>query len=105
MMATHPNKYVPVTSAGYIIFVRNVRILAILVDNSYFYNIICTKHIEALEGNHYNGFKAIPVSYGAIKPIVVDLDVKIPMNLLSITPFHNIVITKSIPPNPRGDPL
>jgi hypothetical protein len=25
------------------------------------------------------------------------------MNLLSITPFHNIVTTKSIPPNPRRD--
>jgi hypothetical protein len=31
--------------------------------------------------------------------------VKIPMNLLSITPFHNVVTTKSIPPNPGGDPL
>lgn len=26
------------------------------------------------------------------------------MNLLTITPFHNIITIKSIPPNPRGDP-
>lgn len=45
------------------------------------------------------------VSYGAIKPIVVDHDVKIPMNLLLITPFHNVITTKFIPPNPKGDPL
>jgi hypothetical protein len=31
--------------------------------------------------------------------------VEIPLNLLSRTPFHNIVITKSMPPDLAGDPL
>jgi hypothetical protein len=30
--------------------------------------------------------------------------VKIPMNLLSKTPFHSIVTTTFVPPNPRKDP-
>jgi hypothetical protein len=53
-----------------------------------------------LERNHYNGFRVIPINVGAIKQIVIDLEVEIPVNLLSITPFHNIITTKSIPPNP-----
>jgi hypothetical protein len=53
-----------------------------------------------LERNHYNGFRVIPINFGAIKQIVIDLEVEIPVNLLSITPFHNIITTKSIPPNP-----
>ncbi len=103
-MATHLNKSMLVTLVEYLIFVKNDGIHAILIDNSYFYNIICIECVEALEGNHYDGFKAIPISYVAITPIVVDPDAKIPMNLLLITPFPNIVTTISIPPNP-GDPL
>jgi hypothetical protein len=94
----------PITLAEYLIFVRNDGIPAILIDNNYFYNIICIKHVEALKGNHYDNFKVIHVSYVAITPIIVDPDVKIPMNLLSITHFPNIITTISIPPNPK-DPL
>jgi hypothetical protein len=47
MMATHPNKFI--TLVGYLIFVRNDGILIILIDNSSFYNKICTEHVKALE--------------------------------------------------------
>jgi hypothetical protein len=104
MMATHPNKFVLVILIEYLISIRNDGIPTIIVDNSSFYNRICTWHVDALERNHYNGFRVIHVNFGAIKPIVIDLEVEILVNLLSITPFHNIITTKSIPPNPWIDP-
>ncbi len=57
-----------------------------------------------MERNHYNGLKAIHVSFGARKFVVVNLDAKIPLNLLLKTPFHSIVTTKFVPPDLRGDP-
>jgi putative ribosome biogenesis GTPase RsgA len=38
VMATHPNKFVLMILARYLVFTRNDGILAILVENSYFYN-------------------------------------------------------------------
>ncbi len=105
MMVVHPTTYMLVTLTRYPIFVRNDGILIKLVESNSFYNKINTKPIEALEANHYNGFKVLPLSFGAIKPIVVDPNVEIPMNLLSITPFHSIITTKFVPPDLRGDHL
>ncbi len=61
-----------------------------------YYNRVHIKLIETLKINHYNGFKAIPINYGAKKPIIVDLDVEIQVNLLSKTPFHKTIITKFV---------
>jgi len=94
----------PVTLAGYPISIKNDGIPIILFENSCFYNRIRTKIVEALEKNQYNGFNAIPVCSGAKEFVIVDLNVKTLMNLLSKTPFHNIVTTKYVPPDPRGDP-
>ncbi len=38
--------------------------------------------VEILEGNHFSGFKAIHVSYGARKYVVVDHDVEVVMKLI-----------------------
>jgi hypothetical protein len=105
MMVAHPTTSMLVTLIGYPISVRNDGILTIQVENNSFYNKINTKPIEALEANHYNGFKVLPLSFGAIKPIVVNPNVEMPMNLLSITPFHSIITTKFVPPDLRGDHL
>jgi hypothetical protein len=103
MMDAHPTKSMPMILVEFLIFVRNNGILAILVENGFFYNKVHTKPIEALKGNHYNGFKVIPISAGARKSIIVNLDAEILVNLLIRTPFHNIITIKSIPPN-LGNP-
>ncbi len=87
------------TMAKYLVFVRNDKILAIPVENSSFYNKVRTKLIEALEGSHSIGFKTILVGFYARKIVIVDHDVELLMNLLSKTPFHCVVTTKSIPTN------
>ncbi len=64
-----------------------------------------TKVIQSLlKFYQYNDFKVILAKFDTKKPIVVDFDVKIPLNVLSRTPFHNIVTTKFVPPNLGGDP-
>jgi hypothetical protein len=77
----------------YLIFVRNDQILVVLVDNGFSYNKIRTELIETLEGNHSSGFKAIVVNYSVKKSIVVYLDAKVLVNLLSKTPFHSVITT------------
>ncbi len=86
-------------------FVKNDEIFGILVENGSLYNRVHIELIKNLERNHFNVFKAIPISFGARKLVVVNLDVKVLVNLISITSFHNVVIIKIIPLNPRGDPL
>jgi hypothetical protein len=94
-----------VTIVGYTIIARNGEILAIIIENGFFYNRIFTEPVEALKGNHYNGFKVIFASFSARKSIIVDLNVAIPFNLLSKTPFQSFIIIKSIPLDPCGDLL
>lgn len=103
VMITHLTKFVLMNSIKYLICLRNGEILVVIIENGSFYNMICTKPIEALKENHFSGFKAIPISSGASKFVIVDLDVVIPMNLLSRKPFHNVVNTKFVPLNPGGD--
>jgi hypothetical protein len=93
-----------ITLVGYLVFVRNERILIGLVDNSSYYNKVHTKHVEVLEGNQYNDFSIILANSGAKKLVAINFDAKIPMNLLSKTPFHSIVSTKFVPPNSRKEP-
>ncbi len=92
-------------SIEYPISVRNKRIHAGLVENNSFYNGVRTELVEILEGNQYNDFKAIVASFGIRKPLVIDLDTKIPLNLLLITPFHSIVINRSMTLDLGRDPL
>jgi hypothetical protein len=66
-MATHPNKYVPMTTKGYLIFMKNDEFFGILVENGYLYNKVHLKHVETLKGGHYSGLKIILVSFGARK--------------------------------------
>jgi hypothetical protein len=42
MMVAHPNKFVLVILIEYLISIRNDGISTIIVDNSFFYNRICT---------------------------------------------------------------
>jgi hypothetical protein len=105
VMDAHSTKPMFVIPIEYPIFVRNDGILAILVENNSFYNRVRTKPIQDLEGNQYNGFKAIPTNHGAKKLVVVGFNVEILVNLLSKTHLHNIVTIKSIPPNLRRDLL
>jgi hypothetical protein len=91
----------PMTLVEYLIFVKNDGILVVLVENGFFYNRVHTKHVEALKGNQYKGFKIIPVNASARKSRIIYLDAKIPVNLLIRTPFQNIITIKSIPPNPK----
>jgi len=104
-MAVHPIRFMLMILAEYPIFVRNDGIFIILIENSFFYDKICTELVEALERNHYNGCKVIPISFGVKKSVVVDPHVEIQVNLLSITLFHNVVTTKFVPVNPKGDLL
>jgi len=104
-MATYPNRFVPMTTRGYPMLVKNDEIFGILVENGSLYNKVRIKLIENLEGNHSNVFKAIPISFGVRKFVAMNLDVKVLVNLISIRSFHNVVIIKIIPLNPRGDPL
>lgn len=101
MTATHPTESMHMTLVEYLIFVKNDGILVVLVENGFFYNKVHTMHVEALKGNHYNGFKVIPVNASVRKSIIVYLDAEIPVNLLIRTPFQNIITIKSIPPNPE----
>jgi len=104
-MTTYPTRFVPVTMAGNLVSTRNDGILIILVENSSFYNTVRTKLVEILEGNHYSGFKVIPVGFGARKFVVVNHDVELLVNLFSKKPFHCVVTTKSIRPNLGRYPL
>jgi hypothetical protein len=58
----HSTRSMPITLIGYPIFIRNEGIHARLVENGSFYNIVCIKLVEILEGNQYNDFKAILAS-------------------------------------------
>jgi hypothetical protein len=98
-----PTRYVFVTIARYLVFVKNDEIPALSIENGFLYNKVCIEPIEILKGNHYNGFKAILVSSDVRNFVVLDLKVEVPMNLISITPFHNVVTTNSIPLDPKGD--
>jgi hypothetical protein len=91
--------------AKYLVFVRNDKILAIPVENNSFYYKVHTKLVEALEGSHSIGFKTILVGFDARKFVIVDHDVELLVNLLSKTPFHCVVTTKSIRPNLGKAPL
>jgi hypothetical protein len=103
-MVAYPTKSVLVTIVGYLIFLKNDEILAVLAENGSLYNKVCIKPIENLKGNHYNGFKIILVSSSARKYVVVDPNVKVLVNLISRMPFHSVVTIKSVPPDPRRDP-
>jgi hypothetical protein len=89
----------------YLVFVKNDEIFGIQVENGYLYNRVHIKHVETLEGNHSRGFKIVLVNFGARKFIVVNPDVKVLVNLISITSFHSVVTIEIIPLDPRGDPL
>jgi hypothetical protein len=101
----HSTRSVPITPIRYPIFVRNEGILTKLVENSFLYNRIRIKPIEVLEVNQYNDFKVIPPNSSTKKHVAIDSNAEIPLNLLSITPFHIIVTTKFVPPYLGGDPL
>jgi hypothetical protein len=55
------------------------------------------KFVEVLEGNQYNDSKTIHANCGTIKPIIINFNTKIPLKLLSIIPFHNIIIIEFVP--------
>ncbi len=99
-----PTKYVPITTIKYPVFVRNDEIPTVPAENGFLYNRIHIKPVETLEGNHYSGFKAIPVSPSAKKSIIVKPNAKVPLNLISKTPFHNVITTKLVPLDLRGNP-
>jgi hypothetical protein len=42
--------------------------------------------------------------FGTNKHVVLDFATKIPLNLLSRTPFHVIITTKFVPLNLKGNP-
>jgi len=84
---THLIRSMPITSIKYLIFVKNNGILASLVENNSFYNKGCIKLVEVLKGNQYNGFKTIPINFGAIKPIVLKSNVEILVSFLVMTFF------------------
>jgi hypothetical protein len=95
VMITYPNRFVLMTIIGYPVSMNNNKILVVQVENGSLYNKVHTKPIETLEGNHFNGFKVIPINFGVKKSIVVEFHAKVPVNLTSITHFHNIVTTRS----------
>jgi hypothetical protein len=53
VMATHLTKFVRVTPVGSLLIARNGEILAIIIENGFFYNRIFIEPIEALEGKQY----------------------------------------------------
>ncbi len=83
---------------------RNDEIHVVPIENGSLYNMVRTKLVETLERNYSSGFKTIHVSYSAKIFIVVEFNVEVPMKLISKTPFHSIVITKSIPLDLGCDP-
>jgi len=54
MTTSHSTRSKPITSIGYLVFVRNEGIPIGLVDNNYFYNKVRTEHVEVLKRNQYN---------------------------------------------------
>jgi hypothetical protein len=56
VMVTYPNRFVPMTTIGYPISVKNDDFFAIPNENGYLYNRVRTELIETLKGNHYNAF-------------------------------------------------
>jgi hypothetical protein len=103
-MSAHPIRSMLITSTEYPISVRNDGIHVVLIENNSFYNKVIIEHVKALEGNHYNSLKVIHVSFGVREHVEVNPNAKILVNVLSRTPFHNIVTTKFVPPNLGGDP-
>jgi len=102
--STHPTKSVHVIPTKYLISITNDENPIVLNDNGSFYNRKHTKPVETLKGNHFNDLKTISITFNARKFVVVDLDAEIPMNLLSRTPFHNVVTFKYVPLDLGGDP-
>jgi hypothetical protein len=81
-----------------------MKILTVSTRNGFVYNKIHTEPVETLEINHYSGFKAFNVNFGVKKYIRVELDVEVLMNLMSSSPFHNVITIKSIPLDLKVDP-
>lgn len=96
----YPTKFVPTIMVKYLVFVRNDEIPSILIENSYLHNKVCIELIETIKGHHSSSFKKIFVSSNAQKSVVVDPNVEVLVNLLPKTPFHIVLIIKSIPLNP-----
>jgi hypothetical protein len=76
-MVTYPNRFVPMITTRYPISMKNDEFLGIPNENGYLYNRVRTEPIETLEGNHYSGFKAIHVTFGARNFVAMNLNVKI----------------------------
>jgi hypothetical protein len=70
MMVAYTTIFVPITTIGYLIFVRNDEIPIVPTENGFLYNKIRTKLVGTLKGNHSSGFKTILVNFGAKKSMV-----------------------------------
>jgi hypothetical protein len=88
----------------YLVSIRNNEIPTWLANNGSLYNKIHTKPIETLKGNHYNDFKAIHVSFGGKKNVIIDPNVEVLVNLISRTHFHSVVTIKWLWLDLGGDP-
>jgi hypothetical protein len=94
-----------VNEKGYLIFVRNKKIPILSMKNYPLHNMVYTEPIVKTQGNHSHVTKVIPNSFTPRRSIVTEPYVDVPICVTTSIPSHNIVITKSIPPNLGGDLL
>lgn len=77
-------------------------IYALLIENS-FEQFNTYKTYCDWTRNHSNGLKIIPINFNLRKFVIVEANVEILVHLTIGIPFHSAVMTRSLPPNLRGD--
>jgi hypothetical protein len=69
------------------------------------HNMVYTKPIITMQGNHSYVTKVIPTNFVIMKFVVAKFYVDVNVHLTTRIPSHNIITTKPVPLDPRRDPL
>jgi hypothetical protein len=96
---------VHVNEEGYLVSIGNRGILSKLVENLPLHNLVYIEPIVTSQDNHSHAIKIILTNFALKIYVVVEPYVDVHLCLTKNIQSYNIIITKSIQLNPRGDLL
>jgi len=102
---TYQTRFVHVNEEGYLISIRNQRILSKLMENFPLHNLGYIEPIMTIQKNHSQGIIVVLTNFALKIYVVVVTYVDALVCLTKSIQSHNIVTTKSIQLVPRGDLL
>ncbi len=102
---TYHIRFVHVNEEGYLISIGNRGIFSKLVENFPLHNLVYIEPIVTSQDNHSHAIKIILTNFALKIYVVVEPYVDVHLCLTKNIQSYNIIITKSIQLNPRGDLL